>query len=50
MSWSALLIKPLSLIVELTESLVIAAAIDDNHEGVDAKVLLVRIDLRIISI
>ena len=41
----------MSLIVQLTESLVIAAAVDDDDvEGADAASLLVDIDLQIISL
>lgn len=41
--------KIVSLIIELTESLVIAAAVDDDVEGADAAGLLVDVDLQIIS-
>lgn len=42
--------KLMSPIVQLTESLVIAAAVDDDVEGADAASLLVDIDLQIISL
>jgi hypothetical protein len=35
----------MSLIIELTESLVIAAAVDDDVECIDAAILLVDVDL-----
>ena len=40
----------MSLIIELTESLVVAAAVDDDIEGADAASLLVDIDLYVISV
>lgn len=41
--------KLMSPIVQLTESLVIAAAVDDDVKGADAAGLLVNIDLQVIS-
>ena len=40
----------MSLIIALTESLVVAAAVDDDIEGADAASLLVDIDLYVISV
>jgi hypothetical protein len=40
----------MSLIIQLTESLVVAAAVDDDIEGADAAILLVDIDLYVISV